>query len=148
MVFNHCMKFRRALIAETRLLEGQNGKPEFTVFNHLGDITRETCMCAKQENKAYHEKNCLYRECSQCGIANFKIYSQEEDQSDRAPLVRWEKFEYIICGKDANGKDKGQLQIVSKETSPGEMFRYFTTLLESFPAHQFGHLGNTSSLKS
>ena len=46
----------------------------------------------------------LYRKCSQCGVNNFKPYKQEDDQSDSAHLVWWEK--YVVCGKDDTGKNK------------------------------------------
>ena len=47
------------------------------------------------------------------------------------------KFEYVVRGKDTNDKDKKRLRIVYKETSPGEMFKYFKSLLQGFPANQF-----------
>ena len=78
----------------------------------------------------------MYQECSQCGVDRFKLFP-EDDSSDGAPLIKWERFEYIICGKDSSGKDKKRLQIVQKETKPSEMFRYFKHLLVGFPAHQF-----------
>ena len=136
MLFTQCMNFRKSVVAKMELSKGQNDQPQYPVFSHLTDIVQQT-LCPKQEGKCYNEKDCLYRECPHCGVVNFETYHQEEDQSVNAPLVKWEKFEYVVCGKDTNGKDKKRLRIVSKETSPGEMFKYFKSLLQGFPAHQF-----------
>ena len=46
-------------------------------------------------------------------------------------------FEKVVVGKDANGKEKKKLKIVTKETPPSELFNYFLFLLKFFPAHQF-----------
>ncbi|XP_031563965.1 uncharacterized protein LOC116299446 [Actinia tenebrosa] len=40
-----------------------------------------------------------------------------------------------------------KLQLISKETSPGEMFEYFIHLLESYPAHQFRANWQNAELK-
>ena len=42
-----------------------------------------------------------------------------------------------MTGTDGNGRDKKRLTITTKETSPGEMFGYFKSLLKGFPSHQF-----------
>ena len=92
------MKFRKSIISE-------HDQPVHPVLNHLSEIIQQT-LCDKQEGKRYHEKKCLYRKCSQCGVNNFNTYKQEDDQTDSAPLIRWEKFEYVVSGKDGTGKDK------------------------------------------
>jgi len=49
--------------------------------------------------------------------------------------VKWERFEYVSIATD--GEEKRRLKIVTKHSKAGEMFAYFKTLLDSFPAHQF-----------
>ena len=61
--------------------------------------------------------------------------SQEEDTSQSAIEVKWERFEYVSI---SNEGEKRRLKIVTKTLKAGEMFAYFKTLLELFKAHQFG----------
>lgn len=49
----------------------------------------------KQENE-YHKRDCLNRDCQNCGIAKFKLLDEEKDSSDAAPLVKWRKFGYVV----------------------------------------------------
>ena len=39
--------------------------------------------------------------------------------------------------KLADGQEKRKLQLVTKETAPGELFQFLKSLLKHFPSHQF-----------
>ena len=48
----------------------------------------------------------------------------------------WQWFEYVNM-KLADGQEKRKLQLVTKETAPGELFQFLKSLLKHFPSHQF-----------
>ena len=137
MLFAECMKFRKMIVSKMHLTDEQlSTQPQFQIHSHLTDAVQQT-LCQKEEHCHYNKKSCLYRECKECGVDKLKTLPEENDKSSSAPCVKWEKFQYVVCGTDSNGKEKKRLQIVSMETSPGEMFEYFKNLLKGFPAHQF-----------
>ena len=66
------MEFRRKL----------NQLPhEYTAYEHLSDLVNQT-LCPKQDDKDYHESNCLLRKCDKCGINGFKILDEENDMGE------------------------------------------------------------------
>ena len=72
------MEFRRKL----------NQLPhEYTAYEHLSDLVNQT-LCPKQDDKDYHESNCLLRKCDKCGINGFKILDEENDMGGNAPLAK------------------------------------------------------------
>ena len=83
----------------------------------------------------YHHLACTNRQCESCRVKKVKLTPQEEDTSQFALDVKWERFEYVSIVTD--GDETRRLKIVTKISKAGEMFAYFKTLLDSFPAHQF-----------
>lgn len=127
MVFQSCMEFRRQL-AE---------RPEqYIVYKHLTDLVNET-LCPKKDGAKYHQPDCLFRKCQNCGVSVFKVLDEEEDLTNDAPLIKWRKFEYVVTGVNEDNSDKKKLMLVDKLTSPGEMFLCLKKLLETYPSHQF-----------
>ena len=82
-------------------------------------------------------KDCLNRECKSCGVEKLDLLKEEEDVSLQAPTVSWQKFEYVAVGHTQEGNERRKLQLVRKETSPGEMFNNLKKLLHEFASHQF-----------
>lgn len=127
MLFKACMTFRR------NLLKGEDETETYPVYEHLSDLINET-LCNKGD-VSYHRLACTNRQCENCGVKKVKLMPQEEDTSQSALDVKWERFEYVSIATD--GDEKRRLKIVTKTSKAGEMFAYFKTLLDSFPAHQF-----------
>ena len=100
-------------------------------------------LCSKQDD--YHDKKCLYGECSPCGIDKLKTFPDENDTADSAPLIKLERFEYVACGKDSSGKDKKKTTDCPKRQHP---FQYFRQLLVDFQHISLELHGNTNSLSS
>lgn len=125
-----CMRFRQTLKRDD----------DFPIFTHLTDLVNVT-LCDRNEERKYHDKNCLDRKCQNCGTKKM-LLSPKETNKDTDMRVRWERFEYVLIG------DKRKLQLVQKETSPAEMFEYFILLLESYPAHQFRANWQNAELKN
>lgn len=118
------MDFRRKL-----------GSPDSIVYERLSDIAEKT-LCPKSEGEEFHRKECLMRECSDCGVGKSIFLPEEQNMSDGACRVEWKKFEYVEVGINEEGKKK-KLQLVDKKTSPGEMFFCLKELLNSYVPHQF-----------
>ena len=96
MVFQSCMEFRRNTLAEIGPSE------KCPVFEHLDDIVNKT-LCVKPEDKSYHSRECLNRECESCGVEKLDLLKEEEDVSLQAPKVSWQKFEYVGCWPNPRG---------------------------------------------
>ncbi|MES9880719.1 MAG: hypothetical protein ABW185_07545, partial [Sedimenticola sp.] len=60
--------------------------------------------------------------------------------------VNWERYEYVNL--TIKGNDLRKLILVKKSTEPAEMFEYFKTLLQQFPAHQFRAQWQTKQMKT
>ena len=130
MLFQSCMEFRKKTLAKS----GQSEK--FPVFEHLDDIINTT-LCTKGEENSFHLRKCINRECESCGVDKRDLMNEEKDVRPEAPLVSWQKFEYVTIGQTQEGKEKRKLQLVRKETSPGAMFESLKMLLHEFSSHQF-----------
>ena len=126
MLLRTCMSFRRSVLKGK--LEDE--RETYPVYEHLSSLVEQT-MCNKEDD-SYHRLSCVNRECEDCGLKNIKFMLAEEDTSQTAPDVKWERFENVVVGED-----KRRLKIVTKITKPGDMFSYFKSLLESFPGHEF-----------
>ena len=59
------------------------------------------------------------------GVDKLKLFPEETAFSDEAPQVKWQKFEYVNVGQTEDGQVKKRLQLVDKQTSPGEMFQSY-----------------------
>ena len=127
MVFKSCMEFRRNL---------PNRSEAHEVYDHLSDIVNDS-LCPKRDADLYHQKDCIMRVCSDCGISKLKFMKEEMDVSEDAPSVKWRKFEYVVLGVSEDGKERKRLQLVEKTTRPGKMFAYLQKLLHTYSSHQF-----------
>ena len=78
---HHCANPARLL---TLAKIGQSQK--FPAFEHLNDIVNKT-PCVKPEEKSYHLRECLNRECQSCGVEKLDLLKEEEDVSPQAPKV-------------------------------------------------------------
>ena len=114
LVFKACMEFCRKFLS---LAE----QDDFVVFDHLSDMAEQT-LCPKQEGAEYHAKECLMRQCPNCGAQNLPLMPEEASLSDSAPKVKWQKK---------------KLQLVDKTTLPGEIIACLKELLASCVTHQF-----------
>lgn len=63
-------------------------------------------------------KKCCDRECPDCGVQLLAFLPEEESLEMGTP-IKWQCFEYVVLG------EKKRVQLVEKETPPGEMFCYF-----------------------
>ena len=128
-VFKACMKFRQSVIKNK-----QNTDGNFPVYENLNNLISET-MCSIPENEKYNKLSCLSRKCNDCGTNKLKLMTEELDDSDSAPSVLWEKYEY----REVKSKDivRKKLVLVRKQSKPKEIFEYLRYLLETFPLHQF-----------
>ena len=106
-------------------------------------MTLSTKHCVKLEDKSYHSRECLNRECDSCGVEKLDLL-KEEDVSLQAPKVSWQKFEYVAVGHTQEEKEKRKLQLVRKETSPGAMFNNFKSCCMRFRPTSFVQAGKAS----
>ncbi|KAJ8311324.1 hypothetical protein KUTeg_010679 [Tegillarca granosa] len=86
-----------------------------------GHLNGETLLCTarKTQKQAYMlvsvsqticdhsdgnvHMDCLNRNCISCGVEFLKLQPEENDISDDAPKVQWNKYEYVeINGKKEN----------------------------------------------
>lgn len=118
---------------EFRAKRCKNGKQN--VYKHLTDLCTAT-LCPRVNDEPFN-KQCLDRLCKKCGTDKVTLMKEEQNDdkdSEGNPIhsCKWSRFEYI---KLPNSKTK--LMLITKATTPKEMFSYMLTRLESFPAHQF-----------
>ena len=138
-VFKACMKFRRSVIKSKPV-----SNEHVTVYDTIDELISDT-LCAKPENEKYHKLSCLSRNCDQCGTCLLNLMQEEMDESENAPNIIWEKYEYreIKCKNNTRKK----LVLVQKESKPKEVFEYLRHLLETFPLHQFRSLWQNKQRK-
>ena len=124
ILFRHIQTYRSSLIEN-----GKINNPSIE-FDCLSDVIDSTLCNMKS-------KDCFDRNCKNCGVRQLKsqIVPEELDQSDAAPKVIWERFDYQPI--TSNGKTFRILTLVKKTTSPGELYEYFLDEMETFPAHQY-----------
>ena len=126
--FNHafkkCMNFRKSANSDNEQLNN-----EFPVFERSSDIIERT-LCQKPE------KACLDRKCDKCGVYTNIFSSKEMDESESAPEIEWERYEYqTVKGKSTVFSRK--LILVKKTTKVGTLFKHLLELLKTYPRHQF-----------
>lgn len=126
MVFASCMNFRR----QTLSTADNDRREQFPVFEHLSEMVEKT-LCPTEND--LHKMDCINRSCDVCGTDKFTLMPEEQCRDESGPTVKWQRFEYVT--NEETGQRK--LFLISKETSPGEMFEHMNTLLDSFAAHQF-----------
>ena len=145
LVFKSCMDYRKKLVAAEPNQDLQKTHP---VFSHLTDFVQQT-LCPKANNAQYHQKECLERTCTKCGVNDRHFLEGELDSSATANTATWQKFSYVGTGTfSENGKEKKKLVLETLESPVGEMFAHFKKQLESYPAHQFRAAWQNDQLKS
>ena len=104
LVFRACMEFRRKFLS---LAE----QDDFVVFEHLSDMAEQT-SCPKQ-GAEYHAKECLMRQCPNCGVQNLPLMPEEASLSDKVAKVR-------ICGSwcQRGRKEKEETSTSRQNYSP------------------------------
>jgi len=136
-VFKSVMNYRKTVNKDLRT------EDRLPIYDTANDICNET-LCAPDEN-GLHEKNCLDRSCSKCGVKLLNFADNELQTEGDIENVQWECFEYRDI-KSKNGLRK-KLLLVKKNTKPGEMTAYFKKLLETFPFHNFRAKWQNQQLK-
>ncbi|WAR17050.1 hypothetical protein MAR_031644 [Mya arenaria] len=126
--FNHafkkCMQFRKMTYTNSEQLNG--GYP---VFERSADMIART-LC-EQPGKA-----CLDRKCVECGVPQYLFSPNEMDESEQAPEIEWERYEYQTVKSKSNVLNR-KLILVKKTTKVGSLFKHILELLKSYPRHQF-----------
>ncbi|XP_052769500.1 uncharacterized protein LOC128209494 [Mya arenaria] len=126
--FNHafkkCMQFRKMTYTNCEQLNG--GYP---VFERSADMIART-LC-EQPGKA-----CLDRKCVECGVPQYLFSPNEMDESEQAPEIEWERYEYQTVKSKSNVLNR-KLILVKKTTKVGSLFKHMLELLKSYPRHQF-----------
>lgn len=117
-------------ISKKNLCSNIPDRESHPVFEHINDMCAAT-LCDKTSQKI----SCLNRNCADCGMSKLSYHADKSDDSKTACKVKWETFEYTKINVKG-GKTRTKLMLVTKETNPGEMFRYMKYLLETFPSPQ------------
>ncbi|CAG2186912.1 unnamed protein product [Mytilus edulis] len=140
-IFSECMKQRKLILESTH--DRAIVEARYPIFKSQADMFAET-LCPKGTNKEHYKTECLNRKCQNCGVANLLLMPEENDTTDEAIEVTWEKFEYVnVC-------TKGNLKKmpVKKPTKIGTLFKFLLELLSTFPSHQFRAAWQNQQLKA
>ena len=113
----------------------------FPVFEHFSDIVNTT-LCAKEETRSYHSRECLNRECESCDVD--KLDLMKEDVSPQAPTVNWQKFEYVTVGQTQEGKEKKGCNWLEKILVLVLCLTSLRCCCMNFPPTSFVETGNAS----
>lgn len=135
MLFSACMNYRKQLIKEQP--EREQVAP---IYTHLMDLVDKT-LCPKIEGNEFHSKTCCDRECVDCGVSLLTFLPEEESTEEDGTQVKWQRFEYVTVGENR------RLQMVEKQTPPGDMLSYFKSLLVKFPGHRLRANWQNNQLK-
>ncbi|CAG2238720.1 unnamed protein product [Mytilus edulis] len=96
-IFSECMKQRKLILESTH--DRAIVEARYPIFKSQADMFAET-LCPKGTNKEHYKTECLNRKCQNCGVANLLLMPEENDTTDEAIEVTWEKFEYVnVCTK-------------------------------------------------
>lgn len=129
IVFKDCMKFRKNV-------SRKNERNDVPIPSSLTEVV-ELTLCEKPNEGTYHKLKCLNRECEHCGVDNFELLPEELSE-DTEEQVIWKHYAYVGTGKFlANGQEKKKIALITKQTAPNELFKYFKGLLQEYPYHSF-----------
>ena len=82
----------------------------------------EVVMCPKLANTGWHSKDCLFGDCTCCGIDILPLCPTEEDGLSQS-TVHWKHYEMqSITTK--KGQQRKKLQLLYKETTSRELIEY------------------------
>ena len=133
-LFKNCMIFRKSVLDNrTREEVDVENQTEYKVFDSLTELADVT-LCPKDCQDSVHKMDCLNRTCGYCGVQNFALLPEEIDKSNTAPDVKWDRYEYVDF--KSKGSVRRKLILVQKVTKPGDMFTYFTEILQTFSGTQ------------
>ncbi|CAG2255149.1 unnamed protein product [Mytilus edulis] len=91
------MKQRKLILESTH--DRAIVEARYPIFKSQADMFAET-LCPKGTNKEHYKTECLNRKCQNCGVAYLLLMPEENDTTDEAIEVTWEKFEYVnVCTK-------------------------------------------------
>ncbi|CAG2232408.1 unnamed protein product [Mytilus edulis] len=143
-IFSECMKQRKLILESTH--DRAIVEARYPIFKSQADMFAET-LCPKGTNKEHYKTECLNRKCQNCGVANLLLMPEENDTTDEAIEVTWEKFEYVnVCTK--GNLERKKLMPVKKPTKIGTLFKFLLELLSTFPSHQFRAAWQNQQLKA
>ncbi|VDI21005.1 Hypothetical predicted protein [Mytilus galloprovincialis] len=143
-IFSECMKQRKLILESTH--DRAIVEARYPIFKSQADMFAET-LCPKGTNKEHYKTECLNRKCQNCGVANLLLMPEENDTTDEAIEVTWEKFEYVnVCTK--GNLERKKLMPVKKTTKIGTLFKFLLELLSTFPSHQFRAAWQNQQLKA
>ncbi|CAG2221432.1 unnamed protein product [Mytilus edulis] len=83
-----CMKQRKLILESTH--DRAIVEARYPIFKSQADMFAET-LCPKGTNKEHYKTECLNRKCQNCGVANLLLMPEENDTTDEAIEVTWEK---------------------------------------------------------
>ncbi|CAG2226430.1 unnamed protein product [Mytilus edulis] len=87
-IFSECMKQRKLILESTH--DRAIVEARYPIFKSQADMFAET-LCPKGTNKEHYKTECLNRKCQNCGVANLLLMPEENDTTDEAIEVTWEK---------------------------------------------------------
>lgn len=119
-------------ICNKGVLSGRCAASEHT----LSGITKlwESCVCAKNQNSAFHRYECLMGLCDKCGVKNIPLCPCEQQESTKTVAVQ--VFEDVQVQKK-NG-ETGKRKVLSiKHVVVGEFTKLLKERTKSFIKHNF-----------
>ena len=96
----------------------------------------ETVLYPKDDNKEYHNLECIRGSCEICKVSKLKVCSQELSMSSDA-LVSWRRFEMVFVGRGDDGSDRHALRLEHKMTPPVYLVTALKASLEKILTHNF-----------
>ncbi|VDI57901.1 Hypothetical predicted protein [Mytilus galloprovincialis] len=121
-IFSECMKQRKLILESTH--DRAIVEARYPIFKSQADMFAET-LCPKGTNKEHYKTECLNRKCQNCGVANLLLMPEENDTTDEAIEVTWEKFEYVnVCTK--GNLERKKLMPVKKTNKNRNTFQIST----------------------
>ena len=96
----------------------------------------KTVCCPKDDNKEYHNLECIRGSCEICGVSKLKVCPQELSMSSDA-LVSWHRFEMVFVGRGDDDRDRHALRLEHKMTPPVDLVTALKASLEKILTHNF-----------
>ena len=123
------MKFQKNVCRKN----GRNDVPIPSTLTEAVDLT----LCEKPNEQTYHNLKCINRDCDQCGVDKFVLLAEELSE-DIEEQVIWKHYAYVGTGIFlANGQEKKKIALITKQTPPNKLFKYFEGLLKEYTYHCF-----------
>jgi hypothetical protein len=117
-----------------RSYHGTNCAGSLVVFSGVTAMSK-MILCPKPEGAKWHTHDCLFGNCTSCGVDFLPLCPEEEDASSGS-LVKWKHFAIQVI-RIQKGKERKKLQLVSEETTTAELVSYMKPKLQAFVRHAF-----------